>query len=54
LKGAPGDVHVSNDLGRLLNVTDKLAQQRKRQVHLQRAVRCSRRFEDRATCWRGC
>ncbi|TPW16326.1 MAG: ATP-dependent Clp protease ATP-binding subunit ClpB, partial [Halothiobacillaceae bacterium] len=26
--GIPGDVHVSNDLGRLLNVTDKLAQQR--------------------------
>jgi ATP-dependent Clp protease ATP-binding subunit ClpB len=26
--GAAGDVHVSNDLGRLLNVTDKLAQQR--------------------------
>lgn len=29
--GAAGDVHVSNDLGRLLNVTDKLAQQRKDQ-----------------------
>ncbi len=27
--GAAGEVHVSNDLGRLLNVTDKLAQQRK-------------------------
>ena len=27
VEGAPGDVHLSNDLGRLLNVTDKLAQQ---------------------------
>ena len=26
--GTPGDVHVSQDLNRLLNVTDKLAQQR--------------------------
>ncbi|MDH3714195.1 MAG: ATP-dependent chaperone ClpB [Gammaproteobacteria bacterium] len=29
VQGAAGDVHLSNDLGRLLNVTDKLAQQRK-------------------------
>jgi ATP-dependent Clp protease ATP-binding subunit ClpB len=29
--GTPGDVHVSNDLARLLNVTDKLAQERKDQ-----------------------
>jgi len=29
VEGAAGEVHVSNDLGRLLNVTDKLAQQRK-------------------------
>jgi ATP-dependent Clp protease ATP-binding subunit ClpB len=28
VEGAPGDVHVSNDLNRILNVTDKLAQQR--------------------------
>ncbi len=28
VSGAPGEVHVSNDLARLLNVTDKLAQQR--------------------------
>ena len=28
VEGAPGEVHLSNDLGRLLNVTDKLAQQR--------------------------
>ncbi|MDJ0740708.1 MAG: Clp protease N-terminal domain-containing protein, partial [Gammaproteobacteria bacterium] len=31
VQGAAGDVHVSNDLGRLLNQTDKLAQQRKDQ-----------------------
>ncbi len=29
VQGAEGDVHISNDLGRLLNVTDKLAQDRK-------------------------
>ena len=29
VSGAEGDVHISNDLGRLLNITDKLAQQRK-------------------------
>ena len=28
VEGAPGDIHVSNDLTRLLNVTDKLSQQR--------------------------
>ena len=28
VEGLSGDVHISNDLGRLLNVTDKLAQQR--------------------------
>ncbi|MEN8176017.1 MAG: ATP-dependent chaperone ClpB [Pseudomonadota bacterium] len=28
VQGAGGDVHISNDLGRLLNLTDKLAQQR--------------------------
>ena len=28
MEGTPGEVHVSNDLNRLLNVTDKLAQQR--------------------------
>jgi ATP-dependent Clp protease ATP-binding subunit ClpB len=28
VEGTPGDVHLSNDLGRLLNVTDKLAQQK--------------------------
>jgi len=29
VQGAAGDVHISNELGRLLNQTDKLAQQRK-------------------------
>ncbi len=29
VEGMGGDVHISNELGRLLNVTDKLAQQRK-------------------------
>src|SRR6201998_3088488 len=28
VEGAPGEVHVSNDLNRILNVTDKLSQQR--------------------------
>ena len=28
VEGTPGDIHVSNDLTRLLNVTDKLAQQK--------------------------
>ena len=31
VQGAGGDVHISNDLGRLLNQTDKLAQKRKDQ-----------------------
>jgi len=31
VEGASGDVHISNDLTRLLNLTDKLAQQRKDQ-----------------------
>ncbi len=31
VQGAVGDVHISNDLQRLLNVTDKLAQQRQDQ-----------------------
>ena len=29
VEGTAGEVHISNDLGRLLNITDKLAQQRK-------------------------
>ena len=31
VQGAAGDLHISNELGRLLNQTDKLAQQRKDQ-----------------------
>jgi len=31
VEGAGGEVHISNDLGRLLNITDKLAQTRKDQ-----------------------
>lgn len=31
VQGAPGEVHVSNDLNKLLNITDKLAQQRQDQ-----------------------
>jgi ATP-dependent Clp protease ATP-binding subunit ClpB len=31
VQGGSGDIHISNDLGRLLNQTDKLAQQRKDQ-----------------------
>src|SRR3990172_2929092 len=31
VEGNSGDVHISNDLNRLLNLTDKLAQQRKDQ-----------------------
>jgi len=29
VEGAAGDLHISNDLGRLLNQTDKLSQKRK-------------------------
>ena len=31
VEGTAGEVHLSNELGRLLNLTDKLAQQRKDQ-----------------------
>lgn len=31
VEGAPGEIHVSNELNRILNVTDKLAQKRKDQ-----------------------
>ena len=29
VEGTPGDIHISNDLNRLLNLTDKIAQKRK-------------------------
>lgn len=31
VEGTPGEIHISNDLNRILNVTDKLAQKRKDQ-----------------------
>ncbi len=31
VSGTPGEVHISNDLNRVLNITDKIAQQRKDQ-----------------------
>ena len=48
VEGTPGDVHVSNDLTRLLNVADKLAQQRNDQFISSElfVLAC---FEDRGT-----
>ncbi|HRX88206.1 MAG TPA: ATP-dependent chaperone ClpB [Steroidobacteraceae bacterium] len=48
VEGRPGDVHVSNDLSRLLNVTDKLAQQRGDQF-ISSELFILAAFEDRAT-----
>jgi ATP-dependent Clp protease ATP-binding subunit ClpB len=48
VEGAPGDIHVSNDLGRLLNVADKLAQQRGDQF-ISSELYVLACFEDRAT-----
>jgi len=48
VEGAPGDIHVSNDLGRLLNVADKLAQQRGDQF-ISSELFVLAAFEDRAT-----
>ena len=48
VEGAPGDIHVSNDLTRLLNVTDKLAQQRNDQFIASELVVLAA-FEDRGT-----
>jgi ATP-dependent Clp protease ATP-binding subunit ClpB len=51
VQGTPGEVHLSNDLGRLLNVTDKLAQQRGDQfVSSELFVLAA--FDDRATLGR--
>ncbi len=47
VEGAPGDIHVSNDLTRLLNVTDKLAQQRGDQF-ISSELFVLAAFEDRA------
>jgi len=46
--GAAGDVHVSNDLQRLLNVTDKLAQQRQDQF-ISSELFVLAAFEDKGT-----
>jgi ATP-dependent Clp protease ATP-binding subunit ClpB len=48
VQGAAGDVHVSNDLQRLLNVTDKLAQQRQDQF-IASELFVLAGFEDRGT-----
>ncbi len=47
VEGTPGDVHVSNDLVRLLNVADKLAQQRGDQF-ISSELYVLAAFEDRA------
>ncbi|HEY6455360.1 MAG TPA: ATP-dependent chaperone ClpB [Steroidobacteraceae bacterium] len=48
VQGAAGDVHISNDLQRLLNVTDKLAQQRQDQF-IASELFVLAGFEDRGT-----
>jgi ATP-dependent Clp protease ATP-binding subunit ClpB len=48
VEGTPGDVHVSQDLNRLLNVTDKLAQQRK-DDYISSELFVLAAFEDRQT-----
>src|SRR5580693_8250106 len=47
VEGAPGEVHISNDLNRVLNVTDKLAQQRGDQF-ISSELFVLAAFEDRA------
>jgi ATP-dependent Clp protease ATP-binding subunit ClpB len=47
VEGTPGDIHISNDLNRLLNVTDKLAQQRGDQ-YISSELFVLAAFEDRA------
>src|ERR1700719_5374388 len=47
VEGTPGDIHVSNDLNRVLNVTDKLAQQRGEQF-ISSELFVLAAFEDRA------
>ncbi len=48
VQGAPGEIHVSSDLARLLNVTDKLAQQRGDQF-ISSELFVLAAFEDRTT-----
>src|SRR5262245_11576116 len=47
VEGTPGDIHVSNELNRILNVTDKLAQQRGDQ-YISSELYVLAAFEDRA------
>jgi ATP-dependent Clp protease ATP-binding subunit ClpB len=47
VEGTPGEIHVSNDLNRVLNVTDKLAQQRGDQF-ISSELFVLAAFEDRA------
>jgi ATP-dependent Clp protease ATP-binding subunit ClpB len=47
VEGTPGEVHVSNDLNRILNVTDKLSQQRGDQ-YISSELFILAAFEDRA------
>src|SRR5580700_1310009 len=47
VEGTPGEIHASNDLGRLLNVTDKLAQKRGDQ-YISSELFVLAAFEDRA------
>jgi ATP-dependent Clp protease ATP-binding subunit ClpB len=48
VEGTPGEVHVSNELNRLLNVTDKLAQQRGDQ-YISSELFVLAAFEDKGT-----
>src|ERR1700691_1393753 len=47
VEGSPGEIHISNDLNRVLNVTDKLAQQRGDQF-ISSELFVLAAFEDRA------
>jgi ATP-dependent Clp protease ATP-binding subunit ClpB len=47
VEGTPGEIHISNDLNRILNVTDKLAQQRGDQF-ISSELFVLAAFEDRA------
>jgi ATP-dependent Clp protease ATP-binding subunit ClpB len=47
VEGTPGEIHISNDLNRVLNVTDKLAQQRGDQ-YISSELFVVAAFEDRA------
>jgi ATP-dependent Clp protease ATP-binding subunit ClpB len=47
VEGTPGEIHISNDLNKLLNVTDKLAQQRGDQ-YISSELFVLAAFEDRA------